>query len=510
MGIARGPTSQDDINRNLPKDTNRNRYNKPAQTPVRGAEMAKPALNRQTQREMTTAAEVGRKLSDLTEPSLYQGSVVETEVDVTGATLSTPHRCCDCSIRIAAGRDSVADGDKCRELRPSITCQMVPKTAPLTDTGRRQYRIKSQAFVGNTDIQNARMLLEVPTLRMPNVFLELAEEARKSVIVDDQLTDGKDVQSHRTGQAKPVFVTEILNSTPVVGNRSFRATDTSTEMTPDRNMDQPMIGSGPVDRMSNTGQLDVKMKQGPSGPIGPVGHNVLLTGRLEMVARPDPVGPHSRPEQSVSLRFDADQAEHYPTHGVHPGVKMFRAQPVADGPAGPDRTRRPVGTEEMYAIHDDVRPTAGGPVGRFPVPDPLKYRKISSPDDSYQPLFTGPLGTNEMIAMNDQSRPAASGPLDRQCSVDPMGPRAKLSLGDRNQPPSVGPVGRPWLSERPGEQITESGFRQTTQTRSESGSETGVTDSVIRTESDAQTDRANICTTDGLERDFLVEGCSCA
>ena len=332
MGIAMGPTSQDDMNRNLPKDTNRNRYNKPAQTPVGGAEMAKPAFNRQTQREMMTAAEVGQKLSDLTEPSLYQGSAVETEGAVTGATLSTPHRCCDCGMRIAAGRDSVTDGDECRELRPSITCQMVPKTAPLTDTGRRQYRIKSQAFVGNTEIQNARMLLEVPALRMPNVFLELAEEARKSVMVDDQLTDRKDVQSHRTGQAKPVFVTEILNSTPVLGSRSSRATDTSTEMTPDRNLDQPMIGSGPVDRMSNTGQLDVMMKRGASGPIGPVGHDVLLTGRLEMVARPDPVGPHGRPEQSVSLRFDADQEEHYPTHGVHPGVKMFRAQPVADGP----------------------------------------------------------------------------------------------------------------------------------------------------------------------------------
>ena len=95
MGIARGPTSQDDMNRNLPKDTNRNRYNKPAQTPVGGAEMAKPAFNRQIQREMTTAAEVGRKLSDLTEPSLYQGSAVEAEGAVTGATLSTPHRCCD-------------------------------------------------------------------------------------------------------------------------------------------------------------------------------------------------------------------------------------------------------------------------------------------------------------------------------------------------------------------------------------------------------------------------------
>ena len=187
VGIARGPTSQDDMTRNLPKDTNMNRYNKPAQTPVGGAEMAKPAFNRQTQREMTTAAEVGRKLSDLTEPSLYQGSAVEAEGAVTGATLSTPHRCCDCGIRITAGRNSVTDGDECRELRPSITCQVVPKTAPLTGTGRRQYRLKSQAFVESTDIQNARMLLEVPVLRMPNVFLELAEEARKSVMVDDQL-----------------------------------------------------------------------------------------------------------------------------------------------------------------------------------------------------------------------------------------------------------------------------------------------------------------------------------
>ena len=44
-------------------------------------------------------------------------------------------------------------------------------------------------------------------LRMPNVFLELAEEARNSEMVDDQLTDRKDVKSHRTGQARPVFVT---------------------------------------------------------------------------------------------------------------------------------------------------------------------------------------------------------------------------------------------------------------------------------------------------------------
>ena len=133
---------------NLPMDTNMNRYNKPVQTPVGGAEMAKPAFNRQTQREMMTAAEVGRKLGDLTEPSRCQGTAVEAEGAVTGAILSAPYRCCDCGIRITAGRNSVTDGDECRELMPSITCQVGSKTAPLNDTRRRQYRLKSHASVG--------------------------------------------------------------------------------------------------------------------------------------------------------------------------------------------------------------------------------------------------------------------------------------------------------------------------------------------------------------------------
>ena len=182
---------------------------------------------------------------------------------------------------------------------------------------------------------------------------------------------------------------------------------------------------------------------------------------------------------------------------MHPGIKMFRTQPVADGPVGPDRTRRPVGTDEMYAVHDEVRPTAGGPVGRFPDPGPLKYRKMSSPDDSYQPLVMGPLGTNEMNVINDLGRPTAGGPLGRPFSLDPMGPRAMLSLGDGNQPLSVGPVGRPWKPEQPGDQVTEPDYKQTTQTRSESESDTGALDSVIQTESEVQTDRVNISMVNG-------------
>ena len=117
---------------------------------------------------------------------------------------------------------------------------------------------------------------------------------------------------------------------------------------------------------------------------------------------------------------------------------------------------------------------------------------MSSPDDSYQPLVTGPLGTNEMNAINDPGRPTAGGPLGRPFSLDPMGPRAMLSLGDGNQPPSVGPVGRPWRPEQPGNQVTEPDYERTTQTRSELESDTGAPDSVIQTESEVQTDRVNI------------------
>ena len=182
---------------------------------------------------------------------------------------------------------------------------------------------------------------------------------------------------------------------------------------------------------------------------------------------------------------------------MHPGVKMFRTQPVADGPAGPDRTRRPVGTDGMYAVHDEVRPTAGGPVGRFPNPGPLKPSKMSSPDDSYQPFVTGPLGTNGMYAVNDPCRPTAGGLLGRLFSLDPMGPRGMSSLGDGNQPPSVGPVGKPLITERLGDQVSEPDYKRTTQTRSESESDTGIPDPVIQTGSEVQTDCVNISMANG-------------
>ena len=79
------------------------------------------------------------------------------------------------------------------------------------------------------------------------MFLKLAEEARNSELVDDQSTDTKDVQPQRTGRTRPVLITEIITSTPVLGSRASSVTNTSTEMIPDINRDKPVGPGGPTE-----------------------------------------------------------------------------------------------------------------------------------------------------------------------------------------------------------------------------------------------------------------------
>ena len=162
----------------------------------------------------------------------------------------------------------------------------------------------------------------------------------------------------------------------------------------------------------------------------------------------------------------------------------------------------------LHAVQDEVRPSAGGPVGRFPDPSSLIYSKMSSPDDSYQPLVTGPFGANVMSASNDAGRPTAGGPLGRPFSLDPMGPRAMLSLGDGNQPASICPVGRPWIPGQPGNQVVEPEYERSTQTRSESESDTGALDSVIRTEWEVHTSRVNTSVANGQTDSSVVPSSS--
>ena len=78
----------------------------------------------------------------------------------------------------------------------------------------------------------------------------------------------------------------------------------------------------------------------------------------------------------------------------------YQIQPVADGPAGSDRTRRPVGTDGIQVLHDVDQPMAGGPVGPVLNSDPLGPSRMSSLDDLHQPLTVDPLDTDGIYAVD--------------------------------------------------------------------------------------------------------------
>ena len=188
---------------------------------------------------------------------------------------------------------------------------------------------------------------------------------------------------------------------------------------------EPMDRSGPMGSQSRTKQpvlLRVHTDKRGNAPNDPVGHNVMLAGRGEMV------------------RLDVDQVEDISANIVHPGVKMFSNQPVTDGPAGPDRTRRPAGTEWIHTERDADRPTADGPVAK---------------------LF----------------------------NLDPLCPSGMPFLDELYQPLAIGPVGQPFITGPLGEHVSEPDCKRISQICSGPEGSTGVLDAVNQTGSAVQTDR---------------------
>ena len=171
--------------------------------------------------------------------------------------------------------------------------------------------------------------LEISGPRIPGVFLELAEEARNIVIVDGRSVNMKNVQLQRTRRTDPVFVAEIVNSCPMLRDDALVATGTSTKVIPNTDLREQ---SEPVNRSNPVGQL------------------VSPDGRGVMVDRSDLVSQYNSPDQSAFPGLDVGRTKNVPFIRGQPGSMMCQIQPVADGPAGPDRTRRPVGIDGIQVL----------------------------------------------------------------------------------------------------------------------------------------------------------------
>ena len=262
------------MTRNLTMDTNTNRCKKPVKTSVWGTELPIPNAIVVERKVKTTAAEVGWSLSDITDTSRWQEMAVTTEGTGTVAPTKEWDRPERCITENATGREFARKSDQFREPMPDRVGPVVTENAPADGTGVTM-------MPGN--------YLEISGPRIPGVFLELAEEARAIVLVDGQSVDTRrDAQLQRTGWTRPVFITEIINSPPVLKDGALVDTGTSTEVIP------------------NT---DLRGRSEPVNRLGPVGQLVSSGGRGVMVDRLDLVGPYNSTDQSVSPGLDVDQAE---------------------------------------------------------------------------------------------------------------------------------------------------------------------------------------------------------
>ena len=236
---------------------------------------------------------------------------------------------------------------------------------------------------------------------MPRGFLELAEEARNVKVESGRSCYTEEVQLHGAGLTRPVFVTVMEYSSPVLMKGATIAAGISTEMIPTN----------------------------------------LSAGRHEPVDQLGLVGPQDKTEQSVLPGSDADVVGTVPAGPVGPDVIVDRMgtdgmfstsdsdQPMADGPVGRFITRSPVFSDRMLSTCDPDRPVADGPVGQSFILGPVGPRRMFSQYEPNQPVAvgpvgqpftTGPVGTHEMVSNCKRMDRIADSPVGSTEIPDPV------------------------------------------------------------------------------------------
>ena len=319
--------------------------------------------------------------TEITEPGRWQDTAMVTKESRT----VTPTEECDRSEYYnkenATGRRVARKNEQFGRLGTDRVGPVVTEDAPADGTG-------VTTIHGN--------YLEISGPKIPGVFLELAEEARNIVIVDSRSLNMKTAQKQRTGRTDPVFVTEMVSNCPPLRDGARVATGTYTRVIPNTNQREQ---SEPVNRSNRMGQLWISDGRGV---------------RVDRSA--------FSPDWSTSPELDVDRGESVPFIRRHPGTMMSQIQPVADWPAGPDRTRLPVGTDETQRLHNGDRPMAAGPVGPVLHSDPLGPSMMPPLDDLHQLLTVDPWDTDGIYAVDASDWLTAGGPVDRLIGLDPLGP----------------------------------------------------------------------------------------
>ena len=240
-GAIRYPVPQNAMMnlRKSPMDMNTNRYEKLVLTPSRGAEGAssdcvtiEQCQSAYRQSTKTTVAEVYMNLADKPELTRYQGTAVAAEGAGTDGTTNVRGRSIDCDKRRTTVMKLPTDCVKFTEPKFARVSPVVAEMAHTDGTRVMQHESDDQKSIKTTKMQMPMDYLEIPEPTLPQVFLDLAEEARNVKVESGRSCYTEEVQSQGTRLTRPVFVTVMEYSPPVLKKGALGATGVSTEMIP--------------------------------------------------------------------------------------------------------------------------------------------------------------------------------------------------------------------------------------------------------------------------------------
>ena len=270
------------------------------------------------------------KTADKPKTTQYQGTAVAAEVAGTDDTTNVQCRSNDYDKTKMTVMKLPTDCVKFTEPTPSRVSPVVAKMAHTDGTRVMQYQSDDQNSMKTTNMQMAMDYLEIPEPALPRGFLELAEEARNVEVGSGRSCYTEEVQSQGAGLTRPVFITVMKYSLPVLKRGAMKATGIHTEMIPTN------LSAGrcePVDQLGLVGPQDRSEQffflpgsdtdEVGTVPTGPVGPDVTVDQIQPMAEEPvGLVGHQDKTEQSVLTGPDADEVGTVPTGPVGPDVTL--------------------------------------------------------------------------------------------------------------------------------------------------------------------------------------------
>ena len=149
------------------------------------------------QRIKTIEAEGCVNRADRVKPSRNQETAVAAMRVETGGTNNRGGRCTDCNQKIMTAGTLQTKCDDSRKPISGMVPPFVTQMAPTDGTLVMHYQWIARESVRTTEMQTPSNCLDIPELKIPKLFLKLAEEARNSKVVDDRPTDMKELQPQR-------------------------------------------------------------------------------------------------------------------------------------------------------------------------------------------------------------------------------------------------------------------------------------------------------------------------